>query len=73
VGRRYKTVSDRIPFLRRQVLSFSHHAEVATLPPEGRDTWLDRAENLKPFAGERIFTLKHHAEVEGDDKGNRPH
>jgi hypothetical protein len=41
------------------------------LPPEEQDTWLDRPENLKPFAGERIFTLKHHAEVEGDDKGNQ--
>ncbi|MEU2955659.1 LmbU family transcriptional regulator [Streptomyces xanthochromogenes] len=29
---------------RRENLSFGHHAEVASLPPEQADTWLDRAE-----------------------------
>jgi signal transduction histidine kinase len=28
---------------RRADLSFSHHAEVASLPPEQQDRWLDRA------------------------------
>ena len=29
---------------RRPGLSFSHHAEVASLPPEEQEIWLDRAE-----------------------------
>lgn len=29
---------------RRETLSWSHHAEVAALPPEDQDRWLDRAE-----------------------------
>jgi hypothetical protein len=30
---------------RRHNLSFSHHAELAALPPEGRERWLDMAES----------------------------
>ena len=31
---------------RRERLSFQHHAEVASLPPDQQDMWLDRAEKL---------------------------
>jgi hypothetical protein len=31
------------PSRRRENLSFSHHAEVAALPPDEQDRWLDRA------------------------------
>jgi hypothetical protein len=31
------------PSRRRESLSFEHHAEVAALPPDEQDTWLDRA------------------------------
>src|SRR6185437_16632391 len=29
---------------RREKLSFQHHAEVASLPPDQQDVWLDRAQ-----------------------------
>ena len=32
---------------RREALSFSHHAELASLPPDEQDLWLDRAESSK--------------------------
>jgi putative SOS response-associated peptidase YedK len=32
---------------RREVLSWSHHREVAALPPAEQDEWLDRAEAEK--------------------------
>jgi hypothetical protein len=31
------------PPQRRQELSFQHHVEVASLPPDEQDAWLDRA------------------------------
>jgi hypothetical protein len=38
---------------RREKLSFSHHAEVAALPPEEQEQWLDRAE-LEGLSSRRI-------------------
>ncbi len=41
-----KYIASRIDFYRRREnLSFSHHAEVAALPPEEQDYWLDKAES----------------------------
>jgi hypothetical protein len=38
-------VASRFDFSRRrEKLSFSHHAELAALPPDEQDRWLDRAE-----------------------------
>ncbi len=43
--RNYAWVSRRFPLERRRPqLSFQHHAEVASLPIEEQDWWLDRAE-----------------------------
>jgi hypothetical protein len=40
-----KYVCARIPIeRRRENLSYSHHAEVASLPPDEQDAWLDQAE-----------------------------
>jgi hypothetical protein len=33
------------PDRRRDTLSFQHHAELASLPPDEQDDWMDRAEN----------------------------
>ncbi|RJO71045.1 hypothetical protein D5S18_27445 [Nocardia panacis] len=42
--RNYAWVSRRFPLERRRAqLSFQHHAEVASLPIEKQDLWLDRA------------------------------
>jgi hypothetical protein len=44
----YAYVARRIPRSRRRPgLSFSHHAEVASLAPQERERWLDRAEAEK--------------------------
>ncbi|WP_425581936.1 LmbU family transcriptional regulator [Streptosporangium fragile] len=46
--RNYAWVARRFPFHRRRDrLSFQHHAEVASLPEEEQDVWLERAERLK--------------------------
>ncbi|MGW6059465.1 LmbU family transcriptional regulator [Streptomyces sp. NPDC055189] len=43
--RNYAWVSRRFDFSRRRpVLSFQHHAELASMPVEEQDFWLDRAE-----------------------------
>jgi len=43
--RNYAWVARRFaPERRRERLSFQHHAEVASLPPEQQDVWLDRAD-----------------------------
>jgi hypothetical protein len=43
--RNYAWVSRRFELSRRRAaLSFQHHAEVASLPPDEQDQWLDRAE-----------------------------
>ncbi|MEO3978307.1 LmbU family transcriptional regulator [Streptomyces sp. CAU 1734] len=43
--RNYAWVSRQFPLERRRArLSFQHHAEVAAMPPEIQDSWLDRAE-----------------------------
>lgn len=54
VGLEYKTVRNyvwtarRFPLARRrESLSFQHHAEVAGLPEDQQELWLDRAEALK--------------------------
>ncbi|MGH3823823.1 MAG: LmbU family transcriptional regulator [Pseudonocardiaceae bacterium] len=45
--RNYAWVARKFPFSRRRKkLSFQHHAEVASLPEEEQDTWLERAERL---------------------------
>ncbi|MET9294029.1 LmbU family transcriptional regulator [Streptomyces sp. NPDC003077] len=45
--RNYAWVARRFsPERRHEKLSFQHHAEVAGLPPEGQDMWLDRAEKF---------------------------
>jgi hypothetical protein len=45
--RNYAWVARRFEMSRRRdTLSFQHHAEVASLPPEEQDHWLDRAEDL---------------------------
>jgi hypothetical protein len=44
--RNYAWVARRFELSRRRdTLSFQHHAEVASLPPEEQDYWLDRAED----------------------------
>jgi hypothetical protein len=44
--RNYAWVARRFEMSRRRdTLSFQHHAEVASLPPEEQDHWLDRAED----------------------------
>ncbi|MCR8579123.1 LmbU family transcriptional regulator [Streptomyces sp. Isolate_219] len=46
--RNYAWVAGRFELHRRRpALSFQHHAEVASLPAEEQDRWLDRAEKLK--------------------------
>lgn len=46
--RNYAWVSRRFEFDRRRpALSFQHHAEVASLPVDEQETWLDRAEQNK--------------------------
>ncbi|MFI6004413.1 LmbU family transcriptional regulator [Streptomyces sp. NPDC051366] len=43
--RNYAWVSRRFDFTRRRpTLSFQHHAELASMPVEDQDRWLDRAE-----------------------------
>lgn len=43
--RNYAWVARRFPIpRRREKLSFQHHAEVASLPPDEQDSWLVRAE-----------------------------
>ncbi|MFC7984964.1 LmbU family transcriptional regulator [Streptomyces sp. NPDC057336] len=43
--RNYAWVSRRFDLTRRRpALSFQHHAELASMPPEEQDLWLDRAE-----------------------------
>ena len=45
--RNYAWVAGRFKLRRRRTaLSFQHHAEVASLPAEDQDQWLDRAEKL---------------------------
>ena len=45
--RNYAWVSRKIDKSRRRAtLSFQHHAEVASLPPEEQEEWLDRAEKF---------------------------
>jgi hypothetical protein len=44
--RNYAWVARRFELSRRRdTLSFQHHAEVASLPPDEQDYWLDRAED----------------------------
>ncbi|MEV0558607.1 LmbU family transcriptional regulator [Streptomyces sp. NPDC050597] len=46
--RNYAWVSRRFELHRRRpALSFQHHAELASLPAEEQEAWLDRAEQLK--------------------------
>lgn len=46
--RNYAWVSRRFELHRRRsALSFQHHAELASLPVEEQETWLDRAERMK--------------------------
>ncbi|WP_327318952.1 LmbU family transcriptional regulator [Streptomyces sp. NBC_01235] len=46
--RNYAWVSRRFEMDRRRpALSFQHHAELASLPTEEQDRWLDRAEQMK--------------------------
>ncbi|MFE7183208.1 LmbU family transcriptional regulator [Streptomyces erythrochromogenes] len=46
--RNYAWVSRRFELHRRRpALSFQHHAELASLPVEEQEAWLDRAEELK--------------------------
>ncbi|MGW5368901.1 LmbU family transcriptional regulator [Streptomyces sp. NPDC004009] len=46
--RNYAWVSRRFElYRRRSALSFQHHAELASLPVEEQETWLDRAERMK--------------------------
>ncbi|MEV8631145.1 LmbU family transcriptional regulator [Streptosporangium sp. NPDC051023] len=46
--RNYAWVSRRVELSRRRDgLSFQHHAEVAALPPEEQDYWLDQAQQNK--------------------------
>ncbi|TMR04972.1 antibiotic biosynthesis protein [Actinomadura soli] len=46
--RNYAWVSGRFDLHRRRpALSFQHHAEVASLPVQEQDSWLDRAEKMK--------------------------
>ncbi|WP_238697583.1 LmbU family transcriptional regulator [Streptomyces sp. E2N166] len=45
--RNYAWVSRRFDLHRRRsALSFQHHAELASLPVEAQETWLDRAERM---------------------------
>ncbi|MFF7934458.1 LmbU family transcriptional regulator [Streptomyces sp. NPDC007940] len=46
--RNYAWVSRRFELRRRRpALSFQHHAELASLPVEDQENWLDRAERMK--------------------------
>ncbi|WKX72587.1 LmbU family transcriptional regulator [Streptomyces sp. XD-27] len=46
--RNYAWVSRRFEFNRRRAaLSFQHHAELASLPVDEQELWLDRAEQMK--------------------------
>ncbi|WP_308013357.1 LmbU family transcriptional regulator [Streptomyces beigongshangae] len=46
--RNYAWVSRRFELHRRRsALSFQHHAELASMPVDDQETWLDRAERMK--------------------------
>lgn len=60
-GRAYQTlvnaknICNRVESNRRRLtLTFSHHAEVAKLPPEEQDYWLDQAEPLEGMKEPRL-------------------
>lgn len=55
--RNYASVAGRVPLSRRRdKLSFQHHAEVASLPADEQEAWLDRAEKK----GWSRNQLRHH-------------
>ncbi|MFI1735519.1 LmbU family transcriptional regulator [Streptomyces acidicola] len=61
--RNYAWVSRRFDLTRRRpALSFQHHAELASMPPEEQDLWLDRAE-------QRQWTTK---QLRGAIRATRP-
>ncbi|WP_206313463.1 LmbU family transcriptional regulator [Streptomyces coryli] len=79
--RNYAWVARRFDMDRRRArLTFQHHAEVASLPPDEQDQWLDRAEasswttkqlrgalrEAKPTGGTPAATPVHRLPVPGD-------
>jgi hypothetical protein len=73
--RNYAWVSRRFPFSRRRAaLTFQHHSEIASLPPDEQDQWLDRAEqgnwttkqlrNALQVARQRALGAQDAAEIE---------
>ncbi|MEW2571448.1 LmbU family transcriptional regulator [Streptomyces sp. NPDC057621] len=63
--RNYAWVSRRFEFHRRRAaLSFQHHAELASMPVDEQDLWLDRAERMKWTTKQLRNAIR--AEREGD-------
>src|SRR5215469_16466364 len=56
---------------RRDVLSFSHHREVALLPPEDADRWLDWAEEPLRDRGKPRSTRELRRQVRGQNAPRR--
>lgn len=54
------------PGRRRPLLSFQHHAEVASLPPEEQDRWLDRAERAEWSKSELRRRIRASRQGDGD-------
>ncbi|MFJ9679406.1 LmbU family transcriptional regulator [Streptomyces sp. NPDC101194] len=70
--RNYAWVSRRFPLHRRRAtLSFQHHAELASLPVEDQDLWLDRAEQAK-WTTKQLRTAIRIARAPGEADSKQP-
>lgn len=67
--RNYAWVARRFtPDRRHEKLSFQHHAEVASLPPEDQDTWLTRAEEFALSKNELRRQIRRSRQPESEPK-----
>jgi hypothetical protein len=56
------------PSRRRERLSWSHHAEVAALPPEEQSEWLDRVEECRLSVHDLRMLLRNARRGDGDEE-----
>ncbi|TDD92999.1 hypothetical protein E1293_00185 [Actinomadura darangshiensis] len=71
--RNYAWISRKIDKSRRRVtLSFQHHAEVASLPEDEQEEWLDRAEKFSWSRNLLRQYLRVHRETSGEAGDGRP-